>query len=389
MTRARQLSLIASLVVLLGCDALHAQSQAAILIGAPRVERAPVNLARQPYGPSYTVDSLGIAYRDDRTTQEEPAPGSREIQRLERRYGWQRSSALLGLELALGYVRTGRPNDAIRVLAYFVGRRNVPFEVYAALASLHFERGDYYLAEVVTESGLEVFPGSVGLRALHTRARARRGEFVGDIWEMRHLFAAPHAEIGLRCISVTAFEKGDFVSGLLAAEALYFTAGYTGTTRVITASVEVTYDTLLRASLLGRAPLASDYAAGSFSAGYYADILAAVDDAAAQVPHYSSRLELFARIRERTLERYLSRVAQDPAAPKPTDPLVGRLLDRVAEVHEAGLLRWYTLASLRDLDREYFSSLVRENPREYEELQLRFPEFTLDRQLVVAEGPLR
>ena len=312
----------------------------------------------------------------------EPAgltPADLNLDRLERRHFRHPDNPQHGLALAEAYLYLGRVPEAKRVLKRYPGRRRAPAGVYFLLASLHYAEGDFLLAEAVASQGLKRYRREPALAALRARARTRQGYAEEDPWHMRdEMDNAP--TVGLQVVALGAFERDDLVTGLLAAEALYFLGGARATTRALDRRVELAYDALIRAAAAAE-PLARDYPAGSFEATYLASLNVAAAQVVGRLPTFAHRLDVFAAIRAGALDHYLATAEVDP-----DEPLRRRLRERpyAAEVLEAaraaradGLLRWFTLASLRHLDVGYFAALTRERSGEWEHVRESFATYHL------------
>ena len=309
-----------------------------------------------------------------------PTPESLDLPRLERRHRRHSSNPAIGGRLAEAYLLLGRAEDAKRVLQRFAGRRFTPATMYFLLASIHFAEGEYLRAEAVCATGLRRHRKDAALAALHARARTRQGHVAPDAWAMRDALRATPA-LGLQVVALDAFEQGDIVTGLLAAEALYYEGGYAATNRAVNKSVELVYDGLIRAAAKGRDGIAREYPPGSFEDRYRASLLAAADEVVADLSRFASRLELFAAIRIRALEHYLAAHGTpggEPARRLADDrPYVAEVLGSVVAARRAGRLRWYTMASLLELDLDYFAALTHEQPEAWAEVQAAFGRYSL------------
>lgn len=340
----------------------------------PRYLQQPDTVAAAPPDTADFRDALAEFVPID-----QPGALDLDLERLERRHFRNPSNTTFGRRLAEAYLLLGRTADAKRVLQRFPGLRRTPAELYFLLASIHFAEGEYLLAEAVCATGLRRHRKGPALAALHARARTRQGYVEEDAWAMRE--AMRHTPtLGLQVVALGAFEQGDLVTGLLAAEALYFQGGYSATTRAINRSVELVYDGLIRAAARGREGIEREYPAGSFEADYRASLLAATEAIIPALSEHASRLELFAAIRTATLEHYLGTygdAGELPRALKRDRPYVAELFESVAEARRAGRLRWFTMASLRDLDYPYFAALTNERAAEWEGVREAFAEHHL------------
>ncbi len=248
--------------------------------------------------------------------------------------------------LALVYAQLDRHADVLRVLRPFAGRTVTNSTFYEVLAEAELGSGDAGAAEETVKAGLKHYPYARDLQRMQAEFERRRGRYQTT----QEIFASelPKAT-ALELAGLIGFEENDVVNGLLYAETAALEdadrdfASIGRLSPKLAAAVRRAYR-----QLLDSAAALKVYPAGSFESAYADALRSASNTMRGLGTTYASEVEAFADLRVATLRLF----AERGNLTRYRHPL----LDDVFVLETRGYLRWVTLAALRAIDPEPFTT---------------------------------
>ena len=273
------------------------------------------------------------------------------IAELERRYARRPNNRTLANELAAAYAFAGRYDEAERLIAALTAHRRATRADLAVLLEHYALRGAFADAEKTIERFRRRF-GDKRQGVAWTKALELYAILSAEFARAEDILAFPlPATTRVAMAAEFAFANGDVAGGLLLTEALYYVGGFPAVPRRLVNATGVVQSELLRSVAHGEGWPYESYAEGQPRAAFAEALTAGIADAIERIGEYPSMLEFYADVRLHAQEGYRS---LSPAG----DDLVSRIMAFAQPVHEAGRLRWISLARLREIDRDYFDALT-------------------------------
>lgn len=306
-------------------------------------------------------DDCAVSYREEASgtapvsTGLSRSPASEEIARLEKRYVERPNSRAVGAELAKAYAFAGRHEESVALLAALSAHRRARREDYAQLLRAQTLIGHFEDAAATVERFERRFK------------RKRPGREWREAVDFYKTISAPvetpeevlgfplPAEACVVLAASFALAKGDVVGGLVLTEALYLGGGLTAVPKDMLDHTGVVYRELLKEVARGGDWPFREYLPGTQRARFAEALVAAVREVRHSLAEYSSSLELYADIRVRAQRHYTESARAAGAG------LVGAVTAAAERLADEDLLRWVTMARLRELDRGYFEAVICED----------------------------